>query len=178
MEQRKRLMTFEMSGRVGGMRPRRNRAEGRYVGHNSHRSERRGQGLTRKGLPVCGKLFHSLRPFPRRNPRRNAGPDAEILWIFAGCISYRTSNNRPCSLGRVHPGPFHQARDLHRGDRVKKRKSYSGDFKAKVLSELLNGKKSLRELADQYQIHPNQIKNWKSLLMKRAQFVLEDKRHR
>lgn len=57
-----------------------------------------------------------------------------------------------------------------------KRRSYSGNFKAKVLEDLLRGRKSLNELAEDYGIHPNQIKNWKSLLFKRAHLVLEDKR--
>ena len=57
-----------------------------------------------------------------------------------------------------------------------KRHSYSGLFKAQVVSELINRKKSLKELADFYEIHPNQIKNWKSLLLKEASTVLEDKR--
>ena len=57
-----------------------------------------------------------------------------------------------------------------------KRRSYSGDFKAKVLEELLKGRRSLSELADHYGLHPNQIKNWKSQLFKRAHLVLEDKR--
>jgi transposase len=64
------------------------------------------------------------------------------------------------------------------GNCVKKRKSYSGAFKAEILRQILNGGRSLIEVADQYQVHPNQIKNWKSRLMKRAQLVLEDERHR
>lgn len=59
---------------------------------------------------------------------------------------------------------------------MKKRRSYTGAFKAEVLREYLNNGKNLRELADQYHVHPNQIKNWKSLLMKRAVLVLEDRR--
>jgi transposase-like protein len=61
---------------------------------------------------------------------------------------------------------------------MKRRKIYSGSFKAKVVLELLNGKKSLNELARQYQLHPNQIKNWKSILLKHASYILEDKRKR
>ena len=57
-----------------------------------------------------------------------------------------------------------------------KRKIYSGNFKAKVLEELLKGKRTLNELADTYGLHPNQIKNWKTLLFKRAHLVLEDRR--
>ncbi len=64
------------------------------------------------------------------------------------------------------------------GKSVKKRKCYSGAFKAQILREILNSGRSLIEVAEQYQVHPNQIKNWKSRLMKRAQFVLEDERRR
>jgi transposase-like protein len=61
---------------------------------------------------------------------------------------------------------------------MRKRKIYSGSFKAKVVIESLKGKKSLNELADQYNVHPNQIKNWKSILLKQASYVLEDKRRK
>ena len=61
---------------------------------------------------------------------------------------------------------------------MKRRKVYSGSFKAKVVCELLKGDKSLNELAEQYQVHPNQIKNWKSILLKNASTILEDKRKR
>lgn len=57
-----------------------------------------------------------------------------------------------------------------------KRKSYDGLFKARIVSEWINGQRSLNELAEFYDVHPNQIKNWKSILFKRASLVLEDKR--
>jgi len=57
-----------------------------------------------------------------------------------------------------------------------KRNTYSGAFKAKVVSEFINRKRRLKELAEHYQLHPNQIKNWKSILLKRAGDILEDKR--
>jgi transposase-like protein len=59
---------------------------------------------------------------------------------------------------------------------TKKRNTYSGAFKAKVVSEFINRKRRLKELAEHYQLHPNQIKNWKSILLKRAGDILEDKR--
>lgn len=58
------------------------------------------------------------------------------------------------------------------------RKTYSGEFKAMVVSEYIRGDKSLEELSDEYQVHPNQIKNWKSLLFKRAPEILDDRRRR
>jgi len=58
-----------------------------------------------------------------------------------------------------------------------KRKTYSGSFKAQVISDLILKKKDLTDLANDYQIHPNQIKNWRTILFKRAHIILDDKRH-
>jgi transposase len=58
-----------------------------------------------------------------------------------------------------------------------KRKTYSGSFKAQVISDLILRKKGLADLANDYQIHPNQIKNWRTILFKRAHIILDDKRH-
>ncbi len=54
---------------------------------------------------------------------------------------------------------------------IQRRKTYSGAFKAQVVRELLNGKKTLRDLAEYHSLHPNQIKNWKSVLLKQAAHV-------
>ena len=59
---------------------------------------------------------------------------------------------------------------------MKKRKTYSGAFKARIVREWILGKKSLQELADANEVHPNQIKNWKSRLLKHADLVLDDQR--
>jgi transposase len=59
---------------------------------------------------------------------------------------------------------------------MKKRKTYSGSFKASVISDLIRGKKEVDELAADYQLHPNQIKNWRTLLFKRAHIILDDRR--
>lgn len=61
---------------------------------------------------------------------------------------------------------------------MKKRKTYSGSFKFNVVVELLKGKKTLVELANEYNLHPNQIKNWKSVFIKRGSEILEDRRKR
>ncbi len=59
---------------------------------------------------------------------------------------------------------------------MKNRKRYSGDFKARVVADYIKGEKTLDELADERHVHPNQIKNWKSILLKRAHEVLDDRR--
>lgn len=59
---------------------------------------------------------------------------------------------------------------------MRKRRTYTGEFKAKIVIELIRGRKSLTELAAQYKLHPNQIKNWKSVFLKQASIIFEDKR--
>jgi transposase len=59
---------------------------------------------------------------------------------------------------------------------MKRRKRYTGDFKAHVVSEYIKAEKTLDEIADEHDVHPNQIKNWKSILLKRAHEVLDDRR--
>jgi len=61
---------------------------------------------------------------------------------------------------------------------MKKRNVYSGDFKAKVVLEAIQGNNNLEELAKRYCLHPNLIKNWKSMFMKRAKYVLADRRQK
>lgn len=49
---------------------------------------------------------------------------------------------------------------------AKKRRRFTDKFKAKVALEAAKGLKTLSELATEYQVHPNQISNWKQQLTK------------
>ena len=42
-----------------------------------------------------------------------------------------------------------------------KRKSYSADFKAKLVLEVLEGEKTVNEIASRYEVIPLSLKNWK-----------------
>lgn len=44
------------------------------------------------------------------------------------------------------------------------RKKYSSEFKSKVALEALKGQRTLSELASEYEVHPNQISQWKQQL--------------
>ena len=46
----------------------------------------------------------------------------------------------------------------------KMRRSFTPEFKAKVVIELLKGEKELNELAAEQQIAPNQLRKWKSYI--------------
>ena len=41
------------------------------------------------------------------------------------------------------------------------RKTYEGDFKAKVATEAIKGEKTIAEIASHYQVHPSRIAKWK-----------------
>jgi len=41
------------------------------------------------------------------------------------------------------------------------RRKFNSGFKAKVVVEALNERRTISELAEQYQLHANQIKKWK-----------------
>ena len=47
----------------------------------------------------------------------------------------------------------------------RKRKTHSGEFKAKVALEAIKGERTLNELAGQYEVHPTQIVQWKQRLV-------------
>jgi transposase len=48
------------------------------------------------------------------------------------------------------------------------RRKFSAEFKAKVALEANRGERTLAELAKQYDLHPNQITQWKKQLTKGA----------
>ena len=52
-------------------------------------------------------------------------------------------------------------------------KNYTSDFKAKVVIEVLQGEKSLSEIAAHYNLNPNMVRTWKSEFIKNAGSVFE-----
>jgi transposase-like protein len=48
------------------------------------------------------------------------------------------------------------------------RRNHAPAFKAKVALETLKGDQTIVELAQRYQIHPNQITEWKKQLLENA----------
>jgi len=56
----------------------------------------------------------------------------------------------------------------------RKRRNHSPSFKAKVAMAAIRGDKTLAEIAQQYDVHPNQIQDWKKRLMSEAEHVFEN----
>ena len=55
----------------------------------------------------------------------------------------------------------------------RKRRNHSPTFKAQVALAAMKGDKTLAELAQQFDIHPNQITDWKAQLLERAAQVFD-----
>jgi len=58
------------------------------------------------------------------------------------------------------------------------RKKYPTDFKAKVAIEALKETKTIAELASLYEVHPNQIANWKKQLLDSVPGIFSNHRDR
>ena len=54
------------------------------------------------------------------------------------------------------------------------RRNHSAAFKAKVALAAVKGERTLAELAQQFDVHPNQITQWKGLLLERAERVFAE----
>jgi transposase-like protein len=56
------------------------------------------------------------------------------------------------------------------------RRNHAPTFKAKVALEALKGEQTIVELAQRYQVHPNQITEWKKQLLEHAADVFSKDR--
>ncbi|DAB29388.1 MAG TPA: hypothetical protein CFH84_09695 [Sulfurimonas sp. UBA12504] len=54
-----------------------------------------------------------------------------------------------------------------------KRKSYSADFKAKLVLEVLEGEKTVNEIASVYEVLPVSLKNWKQQFLENMSLAFD-----
>ena len=59
-----------------------------------------------------------------------------------------------------------------------KRRRFSAGFKARVAREALKEQKTLAELATEFEVHPNQISQWKKQLLEALPAVFSSRRER
>ena len=55
----------------------------------------------------------------------------------------------------------------------RKRKTYSADFKAKLVLELLEGDKTLNEVASKYEVLPKSLLDWKKQFLANASLAFD-----
>ncbi len=53
------------------------------------------------------------------------------------------------------------------------RKKHSASFKSKIALEAIKGEKTINEIAAEYGIHPQQVRNWKREFLEKAHLVFE-----
>ena len=56
------------------------------------------------------------------------------------------------------------------------KRSYSAEMKTKIVLEVLKGERELNEIETEYEISPNQIRNWKTEFIENAAVVFDKKR--
>ena len=59
----------------------------------------------------------------------------------------------------------------------RKRRNHSPSFKAKVALAAVRGDKTMAELAEQFDVHPNQIQDWRRKLLDQAGELFERGSH-
>ena len=58
------------------------------------------------------------------------------------------------------------------------RKTYSAEFKVKVVLEAFKGQRTINEICSQYSIHPNQVSQWKKQAIESLPDVFSTRRAR
>jgi transposase len=56
------------------------------------------------------------------------------------------------------------------------KKRYTAAFKSKVALEAIKGQKTISEIASEYEVHPNQVSQWKRQLREGIEDVFSDPR--
>ena len=55
----------------------------------------------------------------------------------------------------------------------RKRTTYSADFKAKIVLEVIEGEKTLNEIASKYDLLPKNVQNWKKQFLENISLAFD-----
>lgn len=58
------------------------------------------------------------------------------------------------------------------------RKTYTSEFRKRVVLEILKEEKTISEIASEYEVHPSQLKKWNAQVLKRLPEILDDGRRK
>jgi putative transposase len=58
------------------------------------------------------------------------------------------------------------------------RKTYSGEWKAKIALEAIKGQNTINEISSDYKVHPSQIMKWKKQALEQMPEIFSDKREK
>ena len=58
------------------------------------------------------------------------------------------------------------------------RRQHDAAFKARVALEAIKGEKTIAQIASEYSVHPNQIRQWRQRLLEELPQVFSDRRQR
>lgn len=59
----------------------------------------------------------------------------------------------------------------------KKRRNLSSQLKSRVALEAVREARTVNEIASQFDVHPNQVREWKKQLLTHSPSLFEDRRH-
>jgi transposase len=58
------------------------------------------------------------------------------------------------------------------------RKTFTSEFKSKIVLEILKEEKSISQISSEYEVHSNQLSKWKNQVISRMHELLEDGRRK
>jgi putative transposase len=61
---------------------------------------------------------------------------------------------------------------------MRQRRSFGAELKAKIAAEAIKGQKTVQEIASHFEVHPNQVSQWKKQALERLPELFSDRRAR
>ncbi|MGF7003428.1 transposase-like protein [Lachnospiraceae bacterium PFB1-21] len=56
------------------------------------------------------------------------------------------------------------------------KRTFTAEFKTKIVLEVIEGRRTINEIAAEHNLQPNMVRNWKKDFLDKASLVFDDKR--